>query len=175
MPYSPEFSNSGTDLRFLNLLAHAGGGSILGANDTATAFSPNLPHVYTGTSIIFWLFALAAILLPIDIALRRLSSLEFLVVGYQWLSTHLGLRKATQAKERTDNLVLDTIRSRREERRSRASGLNSKAPPVVRPATSQVQPDKLATKTLEKQQEESMTEKLLEAKRKRTGAKTQEE
>jgi uncharacterized membrane protein len=170
VPYSPEFSNSGTDLRFLNLLAHTGGGSILGANETATAFSPNLPPVYTGISIIFWLFALAAILLPIDIALRRLSSLEFLVVGYQWLSTHLGLRKTAQTKDSTDNLVLDTIRSHREKRRSRVPGLKSKAPPVLRPTINQVQPDKPATQTLEKQQEVSMTEKLLEAKRKRTNS-----
>ena len=183
VPYSPEFSNSGTDLRFLNLLAHAGAGSMLNTNDTASAFSPNLPPVYTGISIIFWLFALAALLLPIDIALRRLSSLEFLVVGYQWLISHLGFHKTAKTKGSTVNLVLDTIRSSREERRSRASGLKSKVTLEDRPiTTSQVKDDKSAThdpkkttKTLEKQQEVLMTEKLLEAKRKRTSTKTREE
>jgi uncharacterized membrane protein len=183
VPYSPEFSSSGTDLRFLNLLAHAGGGTILGANDTAPAFAQNLPPVNTGIPIIFWLFALAALLLPIDIALRRLSSLEFLVVGYQWLVSHLGLRKAAQTKESTDNLVLGTIRAHREERRSRASSLKPKVSPAgTRPTTGQVQLNKPGTtaskkqkKTLEKQQEISTTEKLLEAKRKRPSTKTRGE
>lgn len=174
VPYSPEFSTSGTDLRFLTLLAHAGGGSMLNANGTASAFSQNLPPVYTGISIIFWLFALAALLLPIDIALRRLSSLEFLVIGYQWLTSHLRLRKTAQTKESTDNPVLDTIRSHREERRSRASGLKPKDSSVESLKTSKDQRNKPGTtaskkqsKTSEKQQEVSMTEKLLEAKRKR--------
>ncbi len=182
VPYSPEFSSSGTDLRFLNLLAHAGGGSMLNANDTASAFSPNLPPVYTGISIIFWLFALAALLLPIDIALRRLSSLEFLVVGYQWLTSHLGFRKTAQTKDSRDNLVLDTIRSRREERRSRASALIPKDSSVETLNTSKAQlnipgttTSKKQSKTSEKQQEVSMTEKLLEEKRKRASTKTRGE
>jgi uncharacterized membrane protein len=177
VPYSPEYSSSGTDLHFLNVLALAGGGSMLNTNDTASAFSPNLPPVYTGISIIFWLFALAALLLPIDIALRRLSSLEFLVVGYQWLISHFGLRKIAQTKDTTDNLVLHTIRSHREERRSRVSGLELKATLEDRPATRQVKHDKpetqgpeKANRTLEKQPEVSTTEKLLEAKRKRTNS-----
>src|SRR2546429_3120125 len=121
VPYSPEFASSGTDTHFLNQLAHAGDGSVLNPNDTASAFSTNLPPVYASLSIVFWLFAIAALLLPVDIALRRLSSLEFLVVGYHRLLSHLGLRKATLAKNNPGNLVLDTIRSHREESRSRAS------------------------------------------------------
>jgi uncharacterized membrane protein len=182
VPYSPEYSTSGTDLRFLNLLAHAGGGSMLNANDTASAFSPNLPPVNTGISIIFWLFALAALLLPIDIALRRLSSLEFIVVGYQWLTSHLGLSKTAQTKEGTGNLVLDTIRSHREERRSRALALKPRDSSVETLKTSKAQLNKPGTtaskkqrKTSDKQPEGSTTEKLLEAKRKRTATKTQAE
>ncbi|HET8852939.1 MAG TPA: VWA domain-containing protein, partial [Ktedonobacteraceae bacterium] len=111
VPYSPEYLNTGTDLRFLKLLAQASGGSMLGPNDTAAAFSANLEPVYAALLITFWLFALAALLLPIDIALRRLSSLEFLVVCYRWLAIRLGLRKAalategTAALDATDNLV----------------------------------------------------------------------
>jgi hypothetical protein len=119
--------------------------------------------VYEPLSIVFWLFAIAALLLPVDIALRRLSSLEFLVVGYYWLLSHLGLRKATRAKDTTDNLVLETIRSHREERRSRAA---SRKPIVASPTTKPA--IKSATEDSKKQQEVSMTEKLLEAKRKRT-------
>src|SRR5207247_2440738 len=72
VPYSPEFSSSGTDIHFLNQLAHADGGSVLNPNNTASAFSENLHPVYKSLSIIFWLFAIAALLLPIDIAIRRL-------------------------------------------------------------------------------------------------------
>jgi hypothetical protein len=178
VPYSPEFSSSGTDLSFLSQLARAGGGSMLNANDTAAAFSQNLPPVYTGISIIFWLFALAALLLPVDIALRRLSSLEFLAVGYQWLTSHLGLRKSDQANESTDNLVLTTIRSHREKRRSRVSGLKPRESSVEQPKTSKAQPNNPAITAAEKgshisekQPEVSTTEKLLEAKRKRTSVK----
>jgi hypothetical protein len=163
-------------MHFLNQLAHADGGSVLNPNDTASAFSTNLPPVSTSLSIIFWLFAIAALLLPIDIALRRLSSLEFLAVGYHWLLSHLGLRKAAQTKESTDNLVLDTIRSRREQRRSRASSRKPKvSTTAARPTTSPAQPDKSATLDSKKQQEVSMTEQLLEAKRKRSNTKSGEE
>jgi hypothetical protein len=167
VPYSPEFASSGTDTHFLNQLAHAGNGSVLDPNDTSSAFSTNLPPVYTSLSIVFWLFALAALLLPVDIALRRLSSLEFLVVGYYWLLSRLGFHKKTAAKNTQDNLVLDTIRSHREERKSRAASHKPKvAIPTTKPAT------KSATLHSKKQQEISMTEKLLEAKRKRSNTNT---
>jgi len=170
VPYSPEYSTSGTDTHFLNQLAQAGNGSVLGPSDTASAFSNNLPPVYTPYSIVFWLFAIAALLLPVDIALRRLSSLEFLVVGYYWLLSHLGMRKSTDAKNTPGNLVLETIRSRREERRSRAASRTPKiASLTTKPAI------KSATEDSKKQQEVSMTEKLLEAKRKRSNSKTDAE
>ena len=170
VPYSPEFSSSGTDTHFLNQLAHAGDGSVLNPNDTASAFSTNLPPVYASLSIVFWLFAIAALLLPVDIALRRLSSLEFLVVGYHRLLSHLGLSKVTPAKDNPDNLVLDTIRSHRVERRSRAS--NRKPKVVTTAAKPAIKSTTLESK---KQQEVSMTEKLLEAKRKRSSTKADKE
>ena len=122
--------------------------------------------MYARLSIVFWLFALAALLLPVDIALRRLSSLEFLVVGYYWLLSHLGLGKATLAKNTQDNVVLDTIRSHRKGRKSRAA---SRKPKISTLTT------KPATLDSKKQQEVSMTEKLLEAKRKRSTTKTEAE
>jgi uncharacterized membrane protein len=178
VPYSPEFSTSATNLHFLTALAHAAGGSTLNVEDTASAFTPNLPPVYTAVPIIFWLFALAALLLPVDIALRRLSSLEFLVIGYRWLTSHLGLRKTAQTRESAGNLILDTIRSHREERRNRVSVLKPKdADSRISPKEDRVHRGKRvtndleqATKMLDKQQ--GTTEKLLEAKRKRTNIKT---
>ncbi len=175
VPYSPEFNASGTDLRFLNLLAHAGDGSILGPDNYAAAFASNLPSVHAALLITFWLFALAALLLPVDIALRRLSSLEFLVVGYRWLASHVRLGKAAQTEV---NLVLNTIRTRRQERRNHVASLKPKDAPAGmlsdRSRTTQLESGKQATTTVKKeqklpgkQQEGSMTSKLLEAKRKR--------
>jgi len=125
--------------------------------------------------ITFWLLALAALLLPIDIALRRLSSLEFLAVGYRWLASHVKLGKAAQTEV---NLVLNTMRTRRQERRSRVTSLKPKDTPAGMPndgsRTAQVESGKQATTTVRKEQklpgkqpEGSMTSKLLEAKRKR--------
>jgi len=167
VPYSPEYATTGTDIQFLTQLARAGNGSVLSPNDTASAFSTNLPPVYAPFSLIFWLFAIAALLLPVDIALRRLSSLEFLAVGYSWLLSHLGLRKTALANNSSDNLVLKSIRSLREERKSRVSSFKPKidtstTKPSTRPSTSDPK----------KQQEDSMTERLLEAKRKRSNTKT---
>ncbi len=205
VPYSPEFRNTGTDLCFLKLLAHAGGGSILvplgpggtnrcgtilGPGDSAAAFTANLPSVYAALSITFWLFALAALLLPVDIALRRLSSLEFLAVGYRWLATHLGPRGAALATQAAgsainDGTPLGTIRARRAERQGRALNTRPKiSASETRKAsltTGQVQSNKQGSRaekkqaaSLKKQQPEiSMTGKLLEAKRKRESSKGQ--
>jgi uncharacterized membrane protein len=180
VPYSPEYRSIGTNLPFLKLLARAGGGSILGPHDNAAAFSTNLQPVYAGLTITFWLFALAALLLPIDIALRRLSSLEFLVVGYRWLTSHLGLRKAALAtagiasQAATDNPVLNTLRSRREERRRLQGDRRSKGHiasyPIRKETPSKVRSQstkKEAAKQPLKQEEVSVTGKLLEAKRNR--------
>jgi uncharacterized membrane protein len=166
VPYSPEYATSGTDTHFLAQLVSVGNGSVLNPNDTASAFSTNLTPVYASLSIVFWLFALAALLLPIDIALRRLSSLEFLAVGYAWLLFHLGLRKSALANAASDNLVLKSMRSHREERKSRVSSLKPKIDTAAtKPST------RSSTPNPNKQQEALMTEKLLEAKRKRSNTK----
>src|SRR5712692_2921579 len=99
VPYSPEFRTMGTDIRFLTLLAHAGGGGLLGPDDSRAAFASNLAPVSAAIPITFWLLTLAALLLPIDIAARRLASLEFLVIGYRWLAAHLRPRLATQGAQ----------------------------------------------------------------------------
>ena len=176
VPYSPEFQTSGTDVHFLNLLAHAGSGTMLGANDYAAAFAQNVPPVYAALPITFWLFALAALLLPVDIALRRLSSLEFLVVGYQWVASHVKLRKAAQTEESRDKHVLGAIRASREERRRRVASLKPKDAHGEklsgRSKGMQAESGKQETAAVKKKQEDSMTSRLLEEKRKRERGRT---
>ncbi|HEU0002602.1 MAG TPA: glutamine amidotransferase [Ktedonobacteraceae bacterium] len=170
VPYSPEYSTSGTDLNFLSQLAHAGGGSVLTADNYAAAFTPNLPPVYAALSITFWLFAIAALLLPIDIALRRLSSVEFLVAGYHWLISPGKSRKAAQSE---DNLLLGNIRAHREQRKTRASVVKTQDSPAQKtPVATLARQESTPVK---KEQERSTTSRLLEEKRKREQAKTRRE
>jgi hypothetical protein len=174
VPYSPEYSTSGTDLNFLSRLAQAGGGSVLGASDYAAAFAPNLPPVYAALSITFWLFAIAALLLPIDIALRRLSSVEFLLVAYQWLLSIFRPRKASEGEA---SPVLSNMRAHREQRRTRATGVKTQeVPPQKVPvATGSSRSGRQEADAVNKGQEQPAMGRLLEEKRKREQAKTNKE
>jgi Ca-activated chloride channel family protein len=69
--YSPELRFMGTDLSFLQQLARAGGGAVL---SSAPAVVPQpLPPVTVTQPIFDWLLVLAIVLLPLDVALRRLN------------------------------------------------------------------------------------------------------
>lgn len=68
--YSPEYRYLGTDLRFLEQLARAGGGTVL--TSPAAAYTVALPKVRVHLPLFFWLLALAVLLLPLDVAARRL-------------------------------------------------------------------------------------------------------
>ncbi len=70
IPYSPELRFIGTDLAFLREVASAGGGVVL--TSAAAALSQPVPPVNVTQSLAEWLLVLAAILLPLDVALRRL-------------------------------------------------------------------------------------------------------
>jgi uncharacterized membrane protein len=89
VPYSPEYQTQGTDLRFLKQLAQVGAGTILSQQDPASAFTQTLKSTWVSTPITFWLLILAALLLPIDIAARRLAGLDFIVAIYQWTVARL--------------------------------------------------------------------------------------
>jgi hypothetical protein len=173
VPYSPEYRTMGTDTHFLTLLAHAGGGALLGSKDTAAAFAQNLPPVFSAVPITFLLLTLAALLLPIDIAARRLSSLEFLAVGFRWLLVRLHLvgDEATQPEgaQSSTGTPLSTLRAKRQERQRRATLIT---PSMTRKEVARTKSiDKTQIKeqgTQTAQSDVSIAERLLEAKRKRT-------
>jgi uncharacterized membrane protein len=169
VPYSPEFHTQGTDITFLKLLARDGGGTLLTINDSSGAFQQNLLPVSASLPITFLLLALAALLLPLDIAARRLSSLESLVVAWRWLLIHLRLGKfqlATTTDSLKDSSVgatLSNVRLQREERRAHVQPV--KPPPGE---TVLAKPGKAhATPAQPIQREMTTMERLLEAKRKR--------
>jgi hypothetical protein len=71
VPYSPEYKATGVDLSFLERLAlQTGGGQIV---DTAEVFTHNLPSIPGSREIWLPLLVLAALLFPLDVAVRRLS------------------------------------------------------------------------------------------------------
>lgn len=178
VPYSPEFLSTGTDTHFLTSLARAGGGALLSPGGTSGAFASNLPPVSAAIPITFWLLALAALLLPIDIAARRLASLEFLIIGYRWLVAQVQVRKtglAVQGAHTQESIVSSTalgnLRTKREERRSRAVSAvvqaSRSAEPKVGSAANQEQSSTMAAKKETQAPDVSVTSKLLEAKRQR--------
>ncbi|GER89199.1 VWA domain-containing protein [Dictyobacter vulcani] len=121
VPYSPEYYNQGTDLRFLRLLAQTGAGTLLSLNDTGSAFSQNLIPTNASIPMAFWFLILAALLLPIDIAARRLASLEFIPEGYKWLLARFGIGRTPQLATATRSpsvASLNSIRDRRARQRS---------------------------------------------------------
>ncbi|MDD2619509.1 MAG: glutamine amidotransferase, partial [Syntrophomonadaceae bacterium] len=71
--YSPEYNYAGTDYNYLQQLAKAGGGSILG--DPKEAFADNLYPVKAVFDLWPWLLIIAVLVLPLDIAARRLNIL----------------------------------------------------------------------------------------------------
>lgn len=68
--YSPEYRFLGTDQRVLAEIARAGGGSVL--TDAAAAYRQPLPALRVHRSLAFWLLGLAVVVLPLDVAARRL-------------------------------------------------------------------------------------------------------
>lgn len=175
VPYSPEYRTAGTDTRFLMQLAQAGGGTLLDVKATTAAFAQNLAPLSAAIPITFWLLALAALLLPVDVGLRRLSSLEFLALGYQWLLARLrdtALKSQKEVQEAQDvGTPLGTLRATRAERRTQAVRIKPVAKPesvLARRTTPPQQVTRTQTSLQTSGQEEgSMAEKLLAAKRKR--------
>ncbi|MFM8321307.1 MAG: VWA domain-containing protein [Chloroflexota bacterium] len=96
VPYSPEYKETGVDRGLLNELARLTGGGELPA--PAAAFAHNLPSAAQAREIWEPLLLLAALLFPLDVALRRLAfSRKDWQRGRAWLDQRLavlrGLRR----------------------------------------------------------------------------------
>jgi uncharacterized membrane protein len=175
VPYSPEYRTQGTDMRFLSQLALATQGSLLGPDDTAKVWDMVLTPVSQTVPLTFWLLALAALLLPLDIAARRLASMEFLTVAYKWLLARLRpaqaqLAGAASALAETPAVSpLSSIRTRRAQLKNRVTTPKPAPPRTIQPKASGEAPAKsVASKRPVEKPALSTTEALLAAKRKRT-------
>ena len=180
VPYSPEFRSTGTDLRFLQLLARNGGGTLLNPNNSATVFTQNLVPVSAAIPITFLLLALAALLLPIDIAARRLSSLEFITTGFRWLLARFSnqhVQPATSVGTLSESLAgasLGNLRAKRQARQSRATSISTPINQVKSPPTTKETPPSTQQQAPSSSSQVSTTETLLAAKRKRRQSQTEE-
>jgi hypothetical protein len=180
VPYSPEFRAQGTDMRFLKLLAQTGGGVLLDASDNASAFAQDLKPATASIPITFWLLILAALLLPLDIAARRLASLDFLAEGYRWLLARLrpGVSPAVPtatSPQRPALAPLSQMRVKRQQARSqvvpsardtsniqRVKPTNDQPRPTPQKASREPEVQPTSHKTTS-----SMASRLVEAKRQR--------
>ncbi len=71
VPYSPEYRQVGGDPGLLEQVAAITGGGVLRGPEEA--FGPGLPPAYGDVPLTWWLLLAATLLLPLDIALRRLN------------------------------------------------------------------------------------------------------
>ncbi len=107
IPYSPEYRYSGADKNFLSGLTRAGGGTII--DKPADAFADNLPPAQGGIELWPWLLLAATILLPLDIAARRLP--------FTWLDVQRAwgkLVRKTPALENETAPTISRLRTRKE-------------------------------------------------------------
>jgi uncharacterized membrane protein len=70
-PYAAEYRSSGPDLDALAQLADVGGGQLV--TDPLAVFRHDLPPVRAARDLWPWLLTLAAILLPLDVGIRRVT------------------------------------------------------------------------------------------------------
>ena len=145
------------------------------------SFGPGLPPAYGDVPLAWWLLMAVAILVPFDIALRRLNLSH--TEAWAWLSTAKArvLKGRVSLQQEAVSPVLENLRQRRAGRpRLNISGASPRESTANRPA---VPPDGQITRTAAKDAEtrnrvpsnleqdpertESTTERWLRAKRRR--------
>ena len=179
VPYSPEYREVDGSTDLLERLAAITGGRVI--NSPPESFRPGLPPAYGDVPLAWWLLVTVAILLPLDIALRRLylSHNE----AWAWLLT----AKAWVRKGRVSlqpeavSPVLENLRQRRAGRprldisgagRRGSTATDPPAPPsgqITKPGEEGAGSGKRDPSGLEQDPEgaESTTERWLRAKRRR--------
>jgi hypothetical protein len=132
VPYAAEYRTIGADDHVLRSLTTIGSGTSL--RDPAQSFADNLPGVYAPRPLTTPLLLLALLLLPFDIAVRRL--LVGLADVREWLAA-LARRRALQtavAATGAAGAPLTAIRARRATRRERLAERSAQGPGPVEQA-----------------------------------------
>ena len=177
VPYSPEYKEleGGSDL--LERLAAVTGGKVI--SSPSESFGPGLPPAYGDVPLAWWLLMAVAILLPLDIALRRLNlprseAWAWLLTARAWMR-----RGRVSLEQEAVSPVLENLRQRRAGRprlnisgasRRESTATDLPVPPdgqVARPQEEGAGSRMREPSSLEQDQErtESTTERWLRAKR----------
>ncbi len=126
VPYAPDYRDVGVDETALRAIASAGGGSVL--SQPQDAFAPNLPVVTVATHLQDLLLVLALLLLPVDVATRRLvlERKDWIVL----LQAATLRRRASVAQD-----ILPPLAAVRERRLAWSSRVRNKPAAAASPAT----------------------------------------
>ncbi len=127
VPYSPEYRASGANMGLLEALARATGGGQI--SDPLRVFLHNLQAAASAREIWQPLLLLAALLFPIDVALRRVViSRTDMRRAREWVSERLPGRRKKQAGESGPPVLGQLFRARQ---RARLRNLDETARPPV--------------------------------------------
>ena len=111
VPYSPEYRELEASTDLLERLAAITGGKVI--NSPSESFGPGLPPAYGDVPLAWWLLMAVAILLPLDIALRRLNlshgeAWTWLLTAKAWMR-----RGRVSLEQEAVSPVLENLRQRR--------------------------------------------------------------
>lgn len=139
VPYSPEFRAGGVNRGLLDELARVTGGGLL--EEPVQAFLHNLPAVDNAREIGWALLLIAALLFPMDVALRRLMITQRdVLLARTWVIDHLpGKRNRSREREAR---VLTQLFDARDRARRRTTKIVSKNAENGIPETHEVQRSK---------------------------------
>jgi hypothetical protein len=174
MGYSPEYAALGGDPAYLATLAELGGGAVL--EEPAGALAHDLKGAGVRQDLWPYLLGLAALLLPIDVGVRRLAlSRRDVVRAWGWLVAHLGRhwpRPAAETRSAVGRLF--QAKARAEERRAvgPVSAADAPAPSAepearVAPAEPPTAPPSSSAPAATESEVETLAGRLLERRRER--------
>jgi hypothetical protein len=125
VPYSPEYRSTGVSITFLRQIAAAGGGAIIHA--PSEVWADNLPAALDRKPLADLLWLLALLLLPLDIALRRL------VLNKRDLATLVAALRSPGRQSRSGPPLLSPLSAVRMQRERRRQTQMSPAPRPAEP------------------------------------------
>lgn len=132
VPYSPEYRAGGVNLGLLGELARITGGGPLA--EPVQAFLHNLPAADSAREIWRTLLIIAALLFPLDVAVRRVMiSKRDVQLARNWIAERIPGAKQKSTREREAPL-LGSLFQARDRARERTRGETSTPPPIDLPA-----------------------------------------
>ncbi len=129
MPYSPEYRSSGVNISLLQELAQITGGSAL--TEPVAAFLHNIPAADSAREIWRTLLLIAALLFPLDVALRRVMfTTRDMQKAQVWIREHLPWQQTQKGSEEPVLGQLFSARDRARTRTQTGADAGREIPPI---------------------------------------------